>query len=267
MDNESNERLVLVHAVQISKADMVRYYNYEKSQEKKYWAIPHYNTRAKYIGFWIKETLKFVVYKVEGFKKPDEFDGGEIHPRRDVWNDISCGRILIEMSNESYVIDDFRVREEFFTSEGLNPNRDFLRNTNALSIRASRLKEDAFKDDIFTGMVTHTPVEKWGREGWVYILGVMYTKKYITLNGPQKPNKYKSYKVGFTTRNVEARINECQTGNNQRIVLCAKIYTHDARKLENLLHGKFKDRRDIGEWFLLSDDELLLVNNTAVEKS
>ena len=73
------------------------------------------------------------------------------------------------------------------------------------------------------------------------------------------------FKIGQTTFNVNSRLNDLQTGNPIKIELYA-VYNFDnarskAQQYERVLHSMFRHQRGIGEWFYLSPDDLLKIND------
>lgn len=62
-------------------------------------------------------------------------------------------------------------------------------------------------------------------------------------------------KIG-STRDVENRIKQLQTGNPVEIELLFSKKVFEAPKHENILHGKFRSKRESGEWFRLDDSEI-----------
>lgn len=68
--------------------------------------------------------------------------------------------------------------------------------------------------------------------GWVYFL---------------QASSSKHIKIGFTSRNVESRVAEMQTGQSDKLIIMAKIPGDRAN--ERSLHQKFAEHRLRGEWF------------------
>jgi len=65
------------------------------------------------------------------------------------------------------------------------------------------------------------------------------------------------YKIGFTRRSVENRIKEFKTGNASDIHLVNSFQSKWGTKIETILHNRYLSLRVSGEWFDLSDDEVL----------
>lgn len=59
------------------------------------------------------------------------------------------------------------------------------------------------------------------------------------------------YKIGRTS-NVEARLNQLQTGNHERLSVELVIPTNEPDAMERALHRKWAHKRMGGEWFALS---------------
>lgn len=67
------------------------------------------------------------------------------------------------------------------------------------------------------------------------------------------------YKIGFTSRKVEQRIKEFQTGNSADFnILKTFICEKHHRKVEAALHRHFQNKKKSGEWFALTYED---VNN------
>ena len=79
--------------------------------------------------------------------------------------------------------------------------------------------------------------------GWVYLL--------------KEDGDNSLYKIG-TTRcdNVEDRIKKLQTGNGNKIRLISSFLTNKPFKLEKMMHNKYQENREEGEWFLLNKKEV-----------
>lgn len=81
--------------------------------------------------------------------------------------------------------------------------------------------------------------------GWVYLL--------------KEDGDDMLYKIGVTKcDSAEARIKKLQTGNGNKIRLVNSFLTNKPFKLEKMMHNKYKESREEGEWFLLTNDQ---VNN------
>lgn len=68
-----------------------------------------------------------------------------------------------------------------------------------------------------------------------------------------KINNNPVYKIGRTKQKVENRIKQLKTGNPESIEIVFTIDTPLASKLESVLHRIYKDCREDGEWFSLSE--------------
>jgi len=74
-----------------------------------------------------------------------------------------------------------------------------------------------------------------------------------------------NYKIGKTI-NLKYRIKQLQTGCDSKLEIYKYIETDD-NNLEKYLHHYFKDKKIIGEWFQISNDNIDyiidLINNTS----
>jgi len=73
-----------------------------------------------------------------------------------------------------------------------------------------------------------------------------------------KAGKY--YKIGVTT-DLGVRLDALQTANPERICLIISAVLEDYDEAEKGLHERFSDKRMVGEWFDLSDDDVIFVCN------
>lgn len=69
------------------------------------------------------------------------------------------------------------------------------------------------------------------------------------------------YKIGMTTKPIEERLKELQTGNATELHLCAYHITDYPRRVESILHNKFKNRNVLNEWFELDSKEISSFND------
>lgn len=73
----------------------------------------------------------------------------------------------------------------------------------------------------------------------------------------------KLYKIGFTKRNVEDRVREFKTGNCLDLQIEYVINSKWGTKIEKRLHKMFVDKKISGEWFNLSDEDVINLINTS----
>ena len=66
----------------------------------------------------------------------------------------------------------------------------------------------------------------------------------------------KLYKIGFTSRTVEDRINEFKTGNASDFFIVYSFQSKWSSKIEARIHAIFKSKRVRGEWFLLEKEDI-----------
>lgn len=67
----------------------------------------------------------------------------------------------------------------------------------------------------------------------------------------------KIYKIGYTRRDVNVRINEFKTGNPYEFEIL-KVYTTDkyGSSIEKKLHSTFNSKKINGEWFQLDQEDI-----------
>ena len=67
----------------------------------------------------------------------------------------------------------------------------------------------------------------------------------------------KLHKIGFTRRTPEKRIKEFKTGNASEFYIIDSFRSQWGTKIESSLHRAFKSKKVRGEWFNLTDEDLL----------
>lgn len=65
-----------------------------------------------------------------------------------------------------------------------------------------------------------------------------------------------TYKIGFTTREVEKRVKEFKTGNHQDLKIEYVYSSVYGTKIEKYLHNTLNSKNIKGEWFELTNSEL-----------
>lgn len=70
-------------------------------------------------------------------------------------------------------------------------------------------------------------------------------------------NQYDKYKIGFTTRSVDQRTKELQTGSDSKLSVVHVYESELAKEIETVLHRNFAHKRMEGEWFALDPDDVL----------
>lgn len=69
------------------------------------------------------------------------------------------------------------------------------------------------------------------------------------------------YKIG-TTKNINKRIKELQTGNAEQLFLIDSFESEYAFKIENALHNFYRNKNKINEWFEFTiEDEVNFLKN------
>lgn len=66
-----------------------------------------------------------------------------------------------------------------------------------------------------------------------------------------------TYKIGFTTRDVNKRLKEFKTGNHQDLRVEFTYSSIYGTKIEKYLHNTLDSKNVKGEWFTLSRKELI----------
>lgn len=66
------------------------------------------------------------------------------------------------------------------------------------------------------------------------------------------------YKIGYTRRDINKRLNELKTANASDLSIIREYKSIWGSKLESYLHRYFKSKKINREWFLLSDEDIRL---------
>ena len=64
------------------------------------------------------------------------------------------------------------------------------------------------------------------------------------------------YKIGYTNRSIDNRVNEIQTGNPKKIEVLEIFETEHHIKVESWMHKIHHQKRMEGEWFELTDEDV-----------
>lgn len=65
------------------------------------------------------------------------------------------------------------------------------------------------------------------------------------------------FKIGITKGDVSKRVKQLQTGNAEAIEQLRVFESEYYRKIESSLHKKYGSKRKVGEWFELTDEEIM----------
>ena len=83
--------------------------------------------------------------------------------------------------------------------------------------------------------------------GWIYTS--MY-KVYLIQSGDRQ-------KIGFTRNSVEKRIKQMKTGNSNDFEILGVFESQWGTKIESHFHRKYKWKKVSGEWFNLTEEDIL----------
>lgn len=87
---------------------------------------------------------------------------------------------------------------------------------------------------------------------------------YLLLSISPEGNEY--HKIGITTRSVEKRISQLQTGNPHTISILRQYKTQNYLKIEKMLHRRFKCLTEQeNEWRRLEDKDVFNFISTCEE--
>lgn len=82
-------------------------------------------------------------------------------------------------------------------------------------------------------------------------MGYVYLMQEIDTN---------NFKIGVTRQLIETRRKQLQTGNSNEIDIISHYQCDLPFKLESMLHNFYKKFNVNGEWFLLEDDKVNIVD-------
>lgn len=75
-------------------------------------------------------------------------------------------------------------------------------------------------------------------------------------------NEENRYKIGYTDRTTQKRIKELQTGSPSEMRVIQEYESDNAKQIETILHRLHKSKRISGEWFALTNEEVLDFKNS-----
>lgn len=75
-----------------------------------------------------------------------------------------------------------------------------------------------------------------------------------------------TFKIGVTKKqDIRERIRKLQTGNSTELFISAYYECEYPFRLEKMLHNKFYDKREVGEWFSLDAYDVFSFKTTCKE--
>lgn len=64
------------------------------------------------------------------------------------------------------------------------------------------------------------------------------------------------FKIGLTTGSIEKRMKKLQTGNGTELHIITYHETNYPYKVEKMLHNKFNPKKELNEWFALTQEDI-----------
>lgn len=64
------------------------------------------------------------------------------------------------------------------------------------------------------------------------------------------------FKIGVTRENIKERIKKLQTGNSTELFISSYYESRFPFRLEKMLHNKFKEKKELNEWFNLENKDI-----------
>ena len=71
----------------------------------------------------------------------------------------------------------------------------------------------------------------------------------------------KRYKIGWTKKDVQQRLKQLQTGAHSELNVLDIFESKWGSKIESILHRKYSSNKTSGEWFNLSEEEVMNFRN------
>ena len=65
------------------------------------------------------------------------------------------------------------------------------------------------------------------------------------------------YKIGRTRKDPKERVKQLQTSSSEKLNLIFQFETSNELLMERMLHMHFHNTRKMGEWFVLTDEQVL----------
>lgn len=87
----------------------------------------------------------------------------------------------------------------------------------------------------------------------IYINMINFMEGYVYLICDPANDKYK---IGVTKDIYNKRLKKLQTGNPTELHICCIYKTKYPFRLETMLHGKFRPKNELNEWFNLNSYEI-----------
>jgi hypothetical protein len=70
-------------------------------------------------------------------------------------------------------------------------------------------------------------------------------------------DEWTQFKIGVSTKSLDKRIKSLKTGNGSEITVVKYFETEHHRKVERWMHNKYHNKRLVGEWFSLDDEDII----------
>jgi hypothetical protein len=70
-------------------------------------------------------------------------------------------------------------------------------------------------------------------------------------------DEWTQFKIGVSTKSLDKRLKSLKTGNGSEISVVKSFETEYYRKVEKWMHGKYKHKKLVGEWFALDDEDII----------
>ena len=80
---------------------------------------------------------------------------------------------------------------------------------------------------------------------------------YLFRNGELK------YKIGFTSRSIDKRMKEVQTGSSSELTVAGEFESEYASRIETAMHNLYSAYNTSGEWFALPEQEVVMFKERA----
>jgi len=78
--------------------------------------------------------------------------------------------------------------------------------------------------------------------------------------------EWSQFKIGVTKNSSSSRVKGLQTGNGSEIMIVKEYESDNYRRIESYLHRLFANKRLVGEWFKLDDDDIINFTKTCIKE-
>jgi len=203
----------------------------------------------------LDEESKEIVYHGKGILI-DEKVINKVNPLDDEFRKYCTGKLICFYDNYNPKLSSFyKIFDLKYFSGARYPQLILNRISANMSISKNYTKKTIFIDKCF--FIEREEILQI--TGWTESKKVGFEKRYLYV----LKNELGRYKIGVAI-DVEKRVKSLEISSGSKIDI---VYKFNSRgNFELKLHKHFKNKRHIGEWFLLDDNDLLFIKNIDFSK-